>query len=298
MTLTLEYYLHEIDLYKDYKNSKKIKSQDEINLIMERILKILLTENGVTDPVTSLSLSDKRAKIRSLLTIRPALPLTDVLMEDLDTLFYFESASKNNTNAMSLPVISEEIETQYSAADRCSLWKGDITSLKADTIVNAANEDMLGCFAPFHNCIDNAIHSVAGPRLRDDCNKIISMQGHKEKTGDAKITRAYHLPSRYVIHTVGPVFKGPFELIKMNSQLADCYKSCLNLCKETGDIDSIAFCSISTGVFGFPKEAAAKIALETVSEWFEKNNSSIRVIFNVFSDSDYDLYRNLLSGRT
>ncbi len=172
------------------------------------------------------------------------------------------------------------------------LWQGDITTLACDAIVNAANAGMTGCYQPCHNCIDNCIHTYAGVQLRNVCAEIMEKQGYEEPTGRAKITPAFNLPSRYVIHTVGPIVQG--RLTKRHEeQLASCYRSCLQLAEENGCI-SIAFCCISTGVFGFPQDRAAKIAVETVRTYRATNHSSIEVIFNVFQNRDHELYRDLL----
>lgn len=170
------------------------------------------------------------------------------------------------------------------------LWQGDITTLKCGAIVNAANSGMTGCYQPCHNCIDNCIHTFAGVQLRLECAEIMRKQGYEESTGQAKITSAYNLLCDYVIHTVGPVVQG--KLTEKHCELLkSCYQSCLELAIEN-HIDSIAFCCISTGVFGFPKQEAAEIAVKTVREFLK--NHSIKVIFNVFGDDDYEIYKRLL----
>ena len=175
---------------------------------------------------------------------------------------------------------------------RIRLWQGDITTLAADAIVNAANSQMLGCWVPGHHCIDNAIHTFAGVQLRLECARIMDAQGHEEPTGCAKITAAYNLPSRHVVHTVGPIANGrPSELHR--SQLASCYRRCLDLA-QGNSLSSITFCCISTGVFGFPQQEAAEIALKTVREWLDRTGSQMTVVFNAFSDKDYDIYADLL----
>ena len=174
------------------------------------------------------------------------------------------------------------------------LWQGDITTLRCDAIVNAANAGMTGCYQPCHSCIDNCIHTYAGMQLRNACAEIISAQGHEEPTGQAKITPGFNLPCRYVIHTVGPIVDG--RLTKRHeAQLASCYRSCLQLAAENG-CESIAFCCISTGVFGFPKEEAAEIAIRTVREWKAETGSAMRVVFNVFSNRSLELYRRKLNA--
>lgn len=172
------------------------------------------------------------------------------------------------------------------------LWKGDITRLKAGAIVNAANSGMTGCYQPCHNCIDNCIHTYAGIQLRNKCAEIMKKQGYEEPAGRAKITPAYNLPCTYVIHTVGPIVQG--NLTKEHERLlASCYKSCLEVADKNG-VDSIAFCCISTGVFMFPNRRAAEIAVETVKDYKRTEESSIKVIFNVFQDRDEEIYRELL----
>ncbi|MCD7826141.1 MAG: protein-ADP-ribose hydrolase [Clostridiaceae bacterium] len=172
------------------------------------------------------------------------------------------------------------------------LWQGDITTLKCDAIVNAANSQMLGCFCPNHKCIDNAIHTYAGVQLRMECADIMKKQGSSEPTGSAKITSAYNLPCKYVLHTVGPIIYG--TLTKQDKLLlASCYRSCLELA-EQNSIKSVAFCCISTGEFHFPNDEAAKIAIQTVNDYKQETGSRIEVIFNVFKDYDYEIYRKLL----
>ena len=170
------------------------------------------------------------------------------------------------------------------------LWQGDITTLACDAIVNAANSGMTGCYQPCHNCIDNCIHSWAGVQLRNACAELMERQGYEEPTGRAKLTPAYNLPCRYVLHTVGPIVQG--RLTKRQEELlASCYRACLALAEEHG-LKSVAFCCISTGVFGFPQGRAAEIAVQTVREY--QTHSDIEVIFNVFKDEDYAIYRALL----
>ena len=173
------------------------------------------------------------------------------------------------------------------------IWKGDITTLRCDAIVNAANSALLGCFRPNHNCIDNMIHTMAGVELRLKCAEIMEKQGCEEATGRAKITPAYNLPSKYVIHTVGPIVEGALTR-EHCILLASCYKSCLEIAAQH-QCRSIAFCCISTGVFGFPQQEAAEIVVQTVSDWIREMSSEIKVIFNVFKDKDLDIYQKLLA---
>ena len=173
------------------------------------------------------------------------------------------------------------------------LWQGDITTLRCDAIVNAANSGMTGCYVPNHRCIDNCIHSFAGVELRLACNELMKRQGHEELTGQSKITPAFNLPCKYVIHTVGPIVHGPLTS-RDCELLASCYRSCLDLAAKQ-DLTSIAFCCISTGEFHFPNETAAEIAVETVENYLKENGYPIKVIFNVFKDEDLIIYKKLLT---
>ena len=179
--------------------------------------------------------------------------------------------------------------------DRLVVWRGDITTLKIDAIVNAANSALRGCFIPNHSCIDNIIHSVSGIQLRLKCDELMNEQGYEEPTGNAKITPAYNLPCRYVLHTVGPIVTGRLTKMQCN-ELADCYKSCLKLAADSG-LKSIAFCCISTGVFHFPQQKAAQIAVQTVQDYLKEDNRIERVVFNVFKEEDYSIYKRLLGYR-
>jgi O-acetyl-ADP-ribose deacetylase (regulator of RNase III) len=184
--------------------------------------------------------------------------------------------------------------TPTKSDDRLFLWQGDITSLDADAIVNAANSQMCGCFRALHNCVDNMIHSKSGIQLRLKCSDIMRAQGHEEPTGQAKITPAYNLPCKYVLHTVGPIVQGQLKEKHCN-QLQSCYRSCLELAESRG-IESIAFCCLSTGVFMFPNERAAEIAVDTVKEFLKSHHGIKKVIFNVFKELDLEIYRRLLEG--
>ena len=185
-----------------------------------------------------------------------------------------------------------DIDDLEPIKNRIYLWQGDITTLRCDAIVNAANSGMTGCYVPNHRCIDNCIHSFAGIQLRLECDEIMKKQGHGEPTGEAKITNSYNLPCKYIIHTVGPIING-----KLTSEdcdlLESCYKSCLELASKN-NLESIAFCCISTGEFHFPNDKAAQIAVKTVEEFMKKETGLKKVIFNVFKDMDKEIYRKLL----
>lgn len=198
------------------------------------------------------------------------------------------------TERLRLAGITDSAALPHCAADgRISIWRGDITLLKTDGIVNAANSALLGCFAPNHDCIDNCIHTFAGIRLRLECDKLMRAQGFAEPAGKAKITPAFNLPSKYVLHTVGPIIYDGVTA-KERELLASCYRSCFELAEEKG-LESLAFCCISTGVFRFPNDEAASVAAETVRECLNSAKSLKQVIFNVFNSADFDLYTALLN---
>ena len=182
-----------------------------------------------------------------------------------------------------------------STETKLLLWQGDITHLRIDAIVNAANSQLLGCFHPLHKCIDNAIHSAAGVQLREECYQLMIQQGHEEPTGHAKITKAYNLPCKYVIHTVGPIIPNGIPTDFQKEQLASCYRSIM-ACADENSLESVAFCCISTGEFRFPNQLAAEIAVKTVSDYLiSRPNTSLKlVVFNVFKGVDKDIYQRLL----
>lgn len=226
--------------------------------------------------------TEEKKLLRSLFNIRMPLPVSDDFLAIQDEYLRGEIRQKGITSLEDLEPIQPDIY----------LWQGDITTLNCDAIVNAANSEMLGCFCPCHGCIDNAIHTFAGVKLRLKCAEIMKKQGHKEETGKAEITPAYNLPCKYVLHTVGPIVRG--NLTDPDCDLlASCYRSCLELAEQK-EIHSIAFCCISTGEFHFPNDKAAEIAIKTVKDFMQHTNSKIKVVFNVFKDTDYEIYRELL----
>ena len=232
-----------------------------------------------------------RHALTALLTIRLPHGLPHDFLDDADAVLAFESASRPVVQPATLPVVAVTVPgTAYPAASLTALWQGDITCLAADAIVNAANSALLGCFAPFHRCIDNAIHVASGPRLRDDCAHIIEAQGHDEPVGTAKATRAYALPSRFVLHTVGPQVPGALH-DGHAADLAACYRSCLDVAARLADVRTVAFCAISTGEYGYPKREAARVAIATVAAWLaDRPDAFDLVIFNVFGNEDRAAY--------
>lgn len=247
------------------------------------LIRALLEENPRYPEIPP---SDKQQKmlLRSLMNVRPPRPISEGFLAVQDEYLREELRQRGITDLADLTPIGEGIY----------LWQGDITTLRCDAIVNAANSQLLGCFCPCHGCIDNCIHTYAGVQLRLECARLMKRQGREEETGRAKITRAYNLPCKYILHTVGPIIQG--RLTKRDEELlASCYRSCLELAVQNG-VDSIAFCCISTGEFHFPNDRAAEIAARTVREFIQEKKSGIKVIFNVFKDLDYKIYRNLLGA--
>ena len=230
------------------------------------------------------STEEQKRLLRSLMNIRAPRPIGKEFLKVQDEYLSEEVREKGVIDSEFLPV---------SLIDsRLALWRGDITTLKIDAIVNAANSGLRGCFVPCHSCIDNIIHSVSGIQLRLACDELMTKQGHEEPTGKAKITPAFNLPCRYVLHTVGPIVSGILTK-KHCQQLADCYKSCLELASDRG-LRSIAFCCISTGEFHFPQKAAAEIAVRTVTDFLQDNTQIEKVVFNVFKQEDYNIYKDII----
>lgn len=226
--------------------------------------------------------SEQKTLLRSLMNVRLASPVSEDFQRIQDEYLQEENRRKGIVELSALTPIQKEIY----------LWRGDITRLACGAIVNAANSGMSGCYQPCHNCIDNCVHTCAGIQLRNYCSELMEKQGHEEPTGTAKITPAFNLPCAHVIHTVGPIVQGRLTQLHCR-QLASCYRSCLELAEQNG-VRSIAFCCISTGVFMFPNEEAAKIAVQTVKDYKAETGSKIEVIFNVFKELDEQIYRSLL----
>ncbi len=224
--------------------------------------------------------------LRALFNVRPSKPCDAEFLRVQDEYLREETFQKGVTDLADLTPVQPDIY----------LWQGDITTLKCDAIVNAANSQMLGCFCPNHGCIDNAIHTYAGVQLRLACAELMAKQGHDEPTGQAKITPAFNLPCRYVLHTVGPIVGGRLTE-KDCGVLRSCYRSCLKVA-DGNNLKSIAFCCISTGEFHFPNERAAEIAIQAVKDYKKETKSGIKVIFDVWKNEDYEIYNRLLGADT
>lgn len=200
-------------------------------------------------------------------------------------------AEESLLQAKLAPAASPDQWQKSQLDQRIFLWQGDITRLKVDAIVNAANKNGLGCYIPNHHCIDNTIHTMAGAQVRTDMAK--ALNGRKLPVGKVMVTKAYNLPAKFIFHTVGPViYKEPVS--KMNQDLlAACYLNSLKEAEARG-LSTIAFCSISTGEFHFPKALARDIAIQTVQDYLKETDSSLQVVFNVFLDEDVALYQKVL----
>lgn len=253
----------------------------------EYLIKYLLSENkeysGVKIPKDE---NEQKYLLRSLMNVRMPQEASDEFLRIQDEYLQEVNKSHGITDFSELQPVSGRGSGDFF------LWCGDITTLKIGAIVNAANSGMTGCWQPCHICIDNCIHTFAGIQLRQICSQIMEKQGFPEPTGSAKITPAFNLPCDYVLHTVGPIISGPLKKSDCDL-LASCYKSCLSLAEKNG-VKSIAFCCISTGVFCFPADKAAEIAVAAVEEWKKENGSDMKVVFNVFSKKDENIYRKIL----
>ena len=235
-------------------------------------------------------LQGKRDLFRALRNVREPKPVSEEFLRLQDEELQAQLQEKSVVELDAVQQLSI-INSQFSIL----LWQGDITRLRVDAIVNAANAQMLGCFHPLHRCIDNAIHSAAGVQLREECHRLMLQQGHLEPTGQAKITKAYNLPCKYVIHTVGPIIPDGIPTEPQKDQLASCYRNIMS-CADENDLESVAFCCISTGEFRFPNRLAAEIAVQTVKDYLNAHPgcSVMQVVFNVFKDEDRDIYLRLL----
>ena len=249
------------------------------------LLQSLLKERPEYQPLAvPQDAAQQRQLLRGLMNVRPPQPSGADFLRVQDDYLRGETAEKGVIDADDLPPVQPGLY----------LWQGDITALKCDAIVNAANSGMTGCYIPNHRCIDNAIHTYAGVELRRYCAELMERQGYPEPTGQAKLTPAFDLPCRYILHTVGPIITGRV-MQRDRALLAACYRSCLELAAEN-NLESVAFCCISTGEFHFPHELAAEIAVSTVREFLTRDTSVKKVVFNVFKDTDKAIYQRLLGA--
>lgn len=248
--------------------------------MIERLIEILCQEKGKVPP-ESLTGQQKDEYFRALCNTRPPLQASEDFLALQDRYLQGKSLERGIVDV-----------TRLNYDDSIALWQGDITRLNSDAIVNACNSALLGCFHPLHNCIDNIIHTNAGVQVRYECHRI--MQGAQLPNGEVVVTPAYNLPSEYIFHTVGPIVQSQSPSKQHVDDLSKCYRLCLKKAGELG-IDTLAFCCLSTGVYGYPKDLAAKLAVETVKEWLP-SKGSLKIIFNVFEDEDKAHYERELSG--
>jgi len=274
-----------------------MKTQEErLNYLIE----VLKNENSqYKNFETPASIKDKKVMLRSLMNIRPPKETSAEILKIQDEYLTERAKEKCIVYLKDIKTIKENINSKNPYSQKISVWQGDITKLSCDAIVNAANSQMLGCFVPMHTCIDNCIHTFAGVQLRYECNKIMN-EFRKKYGGDYEqptaipiITDGYNLPAKKVIHVAGPIVTGTLTQTNIED-LKNCYKNILDMCLKN-NLKSVAFCCISTGVFNFPNEKAAEIAVETVTSWLKRNENEIdRIIFNVFKQEDKTLYEKLL----
>ncbi len=257
-------------------------SAEEKKEACDELLKFLLKEAGLI-AAFSASFEKKRQLVRGYMNRRMPLPIPPDILPVQDGLFWTESVERG--------IVS--IDDLSPAKGEIYLWEGDIRRLAADAIVNAANGALLGCFQEGHTCIDNVIHSAAGMQLRDDCARLMAARGREVEAGETEITRAYNLPAKYVLHTVGPMVRRT-ATAEERAALRSCYLTCLDLAEEA-KLNSVAFCCVATGVFSFPREEAAEIAVGSVARWKMRNPSSkMKVVFNTFLPEDTKTYSNIL----
>lgn len=257
-------------------------NQDERRLyLIEYLLK---EDTRMRKPQIPSDAQGQRDLLRSLMNVRMPRPIDDEFLAVQNEYLQQRNIERGITDACDLqPVASDE---------RLFIWQGDITTLRCDAIVNACNSQMLGCFSPMHSCIDNFIHTYAGVQLRLKMNEIMTKQGYEEPVGQAKITSGYNLPAKFILHTVGPMIQ--WEVTKEDEKLlARCYRECLKLATENG-AELIAFCCLSTGVYRFPQQRAAEIAIKTVKDFLITDTGIKQVIFNVFKDEDFEIYSSIL----
>jgi O-acetyl-ADP-ribose deacetylase (regulator of RNase III) len=292
--MNLRDYRDTIALQKTWERPHPYETREELGDAIDRVIGFLVDEEAQGRPRPSDS-NHPRSLLRSLLNVRPPLGLPGRILNDLDRILWTERLKAGIIWPGDIVPVSQSLGCRGPRGDVLCLWQGDITRLGTGAIVNAANDALLGCFTPLHSCVDNCIHSAAGPRLRDDCARIMAIQREPEAPGKAKITRAYNLPAHFVLHTVGPIVWDGLTA-QHREALASCYAACLDLAAGVGGIDTIAFCAISTGVYRFPRAQAAPIAVDTVTQWLDSNPGPFRkIILDVYSQDDHEHYRRLLS---
>ena len=275
---------------------KNISTQEErLSFLVEQFKE---DSRSYRDLETPEDVPGRQQLLRALMNVRSPRRMRADVLQVQDEYLKERSLERGIVTLEEIPTIREE-GSGHPAGDVLSLWQGDITTLKAGAIVNAANSQMLGCFIPMHHCIDNCIHTYAGIQLREECARQMNElrdrygPGYEQPTAVPMLTGGYNLPAEHIIHIVGPIVETGLTP-ELEGDLAACYRNTLDLCLENG-IRSVAFCSISTGVFRFPKERACEIAVDTVSRWLAEHPGAMdRVIFNVHKKEDRSNYEKRL----
>ncbi|MGV8906451.1 MAG: protein-ADP-ribose hydrolase [Acetobacterium sp.] len=265
---------------------------------LDYLIEILIKEkHGIPEKKLSENNCTKRKLLRGLMNLRLPGKIDQNFLKIQDEFLSDEAKEEGIIDGDNLRTVKEMFPcSQIHNGNRMVLWQGDITRLKVDGIVNAANKRMLGCFTPCHGCIDNVIHSAAGIHLREECNELMQKQGFEEPIGKAKITKAYNLPSKAVIHTVGPIVEDNVTM-EQKIQLRSCYEESLQAAIDQ-HLSTIAFCCISTGEFHFPNQLAAEIAIQTIANFLDTHEQIKKVIINVFKKTDWDIYQKLFEKQT
>lgn len=258
-----------------------------MSLVLSHLLSILEGGEPAGDPSTW------RRRLTALLTTRGTAGIPTEAWPLLHELWSRESEAKPFESAARLP----RLTSNGKWTDAVSLWRGDITRLEAGAIVNAANSGLTGCYIPFHACVDNAIHTAAGAWLREACERIMDERGRPEPVGTATATDAFYLPCQYVLHTVGPMIREGAPTGRDREALAGCYRACLDAGLDL-HVESVAFCAISTGVFGYPKRDAARVALGAIRAFPATHDGTLHVVIVAFSESDESVYREALKEMT
>lgn len=248
------------------------------------IKQLLAEKNDVGDAEIPEDEQEQKDMLRGLMNIRMPDPISEEFLKIQDEYLTAENQAAGIVTIDDLKPVKSD--------DRIYIWQGDMSRLAIDAVTLPANSGFTGCYQWLHSCLDNILGSKAGVELRLCCNDIITKQGYPEPTGQAKITPGFNLPSKYIIHTVGPIVQGRLKK-EHEDLLASCYRSILELADQN-DVKTLALCCISTGVFMFPNERAAEIAVDTVKKYLDETGSHIKIIFNVFKDIDYLFYKNLL----
>ena len=277
---------------------KEPKTQEErLDWLVDRFK---AEDMGYMSIPTPAAAEGKRTLLRSMMNVRMPKSLPEEVRTVQDAYLWERAEEKGVVRVGDIPTAAQAFFSDYPGADLISVWQGDITRLAADAVVNAANAQMLGCFRPMHTCIDNCIHTFAGVELREECDRQMGLlrerygEEYEQPTAVPMLTDAYNLPAKKIIHIVGPIVTDELTPA-LERDLASCYRNTLDLCEREG-LRSVAFCCISTGVFRFPNERAAEIAVRMVTNWLDQHQGAVdRVIFNVFKDEDRRIYERLLS---